>query len=317
MLKYIVSRVVQIPIVVLLVTVIVFGVMHLLPGDPTLTYFGQSASGLTAAETAQLRHSMGLDEPVTEQYLKWLGGVARGDFGVSDVNGTSVGAEIRTRVPVTLQIGVFGLFIAIVVGIAAGTVAATHRNSWIDRAVTVAVTMGIAVPNFWLAILLIWLFSVGLNWLPASGFVSVASSPVGAFRYSVLPATVLGLTLAAPLARYTRSSVLEVLGQDYVRTAKAKGLSRARTLSRHTLRNALLPISTIIGLQVGLVFAGSVIVETMFALPGMGRLAIDSVNGRDYTTLEAVTLLFAIAILLVNLATDISYGIIDPRIRRS
>jgi peptide/nickel transport system permease protein len=203
----------------------------------------------------------------------------------------------------------------VLIGIPAGTLAAIRRNSWIDMAVTVVAMVGIAVPSFWLSMLLIWLFVVSLGWLPATGFVGVWNSPLAALRFTLLPAAALGLTLAGSVMRYTRSSVLEVLNQDYVRTARAKGLHERGVVVRHVLRNSMLPVITILGLQLGAVLAGSVIIESMFAIPGLGRMAVTAISGRDYPSLQAVVLFFTVVVLGVNLLTDIVYALIDPRIR--
>jgi peptide/nickel transport system permease protein len=314
MTAYILRRVAQMPLVIALVTIVVFVVMHLLPGDPVYAIIGQSGN-VDQAEIAALRQQYGLNDPVPVQYIHWVGDVLHGDFGRSSISRTPIGPQLLDRIPVTAQLGVASLLVAVLIGIPAGTLAAIRRNSWIDMAVTVVAMVGIAVPSFWLSMLLIWLFVVSLGWLPATGFVGVWNSPLAALRFTLLPAAALGLTLAGSVMRYTRSSVLEVLNQDYVRTARAKGLHERGVVVRHVLRNSMLPVITILGLQLGAVLAGSVIIESMFAIPGLGRMAVTAISGRDYPSLQAVVLFFTVVVLGVNLLTDIVYALIDPRIR--
>ncbi|MBK9344339.1 MAG: ABC transporter permease [Dehalococcoidia bacterium] len=317
MTAYIVRRMLQMPVVILMVTFALFIIMHLLPGDPIYAMIGESEASLDPEVIAELRAELGLDDPVLVQYLDWASDLVRGDLGRSFRDRSVVTGAITDRMPVTLQLGLLSLMVAICVGVPAGTIAAVKRNSPVDAIVTLFAMFGVAVPNFWFSMMLIWVFVVELRWLPASGFVGVWSDPLEAARHMALPVTALGLTLSGSIMRYTRSSVLEVLNQDYVRTARAKGLSQRTVIIRHALRNSLLPVATIIGLQLGSLLAGSIIIESMFALPGIGRLAIQSINGRDYPMLQGVVLLFTVTVLLVNLVTDISYAILDPRIRYS
>jgi len=314
MTAYVVRRLLQMPIVLLIVTLMLFAVIRLIPGDPIYTMVGQSESGLDEQTVAALREKLGLNDPLWLQYGHWLGDVVRGDLGRSSTNRSDVSDQLKKRIPVTLQFGVASLLIAIAIGIPAGTIAAVNRGTWIDGLVTIVAMFGIAVPSFWLAILVIWLFVVELGWLPATGFVDLWKDPVESLRHLVLPSLVLGLTLSGSIMRYTRSSVLEVLGAEYVRTARAKGLAERVVIIRHALRNALLPVMTIVGLQLGALLGGSVITESMFALPGVGRLAVEAINGRDYQTLQGVAMFFAVTVLLVNLLTDIAYAVVDPRI---
>lgn len=315
MTAYIVRRILQMPVVMLLVTFSLFVIMHSLPGDPIYAMVGESESSLDDEVIEQMREDLGLNDSIVVQYGNWMADLGRGDLGRSFRDRTSISESIVDRIPITLQLGLLSLLVAICVGVPAGTIAAVRRNSPIDVAVTLFAMFGIAVPNFWFSMLLIWLFVVELGWLPASGFVAAWDDPVGAFQHMALPVTALGLTLAGSIMRYTRSSVLEVLNQDYIRTARAKGLHENTVIVRHALRNSLLPVATIIGLQLGHLLAGSVIIETMFALPGLGRMAITAINGRDYPALQGVVLLFTVAVLVVNLITDMSYALLDPRIR--
>ncbi|HEY8490109.1 MAG TPA: ABC transporter permease [Dehalococcoidia bacterium] len=314
---YLVRRLAQLPVVALLVTLVLFVVVRMLPGDPVYALIGEDDSGLTEEQIEARREALGLNDPLPVQYGRWLADVARGDLGRSFLYETPVTGEILERVPPTVQLAVASLAVAAAVGIPAGTIAAVKRNSPLDVLVTLTAMFGIAIPNFWFSIMLIWLFVVTLGWFPASGFVGVWEQPVQSLRYMALPVTALGLTLSASIMRHTRSSVLEVLSQDYVRTARAKGLQGRTVVVRHALRSALLPVVTVVGLQLGSLLAGSVIIESMFAIPGLGRLAVQSVNGRDYPMLQGVVLLFTISVLLVNLLTDIAYALLDPRIRYS
>ena len=315
MISYILRRLLQMPVVIFLVTVALFTIMHLLPGDPIYASIGESETSLDPEAIHAMREELGLNDSIPVQYLHWVEDLARGDLGRSFKDRASVGDDIKTRIPITLQLGLFSMFVAICIGVPAGTIAAVKRNSPIDYIVTLFAMFGIAIPNFWFSMLLIWLFVVTLGWLPASGFVGVWEDPVAAFQHMAMPVGALGLTLSGSIMRYTRSSVLDVLNQDYVRTARAKGLANRTVIVRHALRNSLLPVATVIGLQLGHLLAGSIIIESMFAIPGLGRLAIESINGRDYPMLQGVVLLFTVVVLLVNLLTDVSYALLDPRIR--
>ncbi|MBE0610774.1 MAG: ABC transporter permease [Dehalococcoidia bacterium] len=317
MTAYIVRRMLQMPVVIVMVTFALFIIMHLLPGDPIYAMIGESETSLDPEVIEELRAELGLDDPVLVQYLDWSADLLRGDLGRSFRDRSVVTESIIDRVPVTIQLGLMSLLVAVCVGVPAGTIAAVKRNSPIDAVVTLFAMFGVAVPNFWFSIMLIWVFVVEFNWLPASGFVGLWDDPVEALRHMAMPVAALGLTLSGSIMRYTRSSVLEVLNQDYVRTARAKGLAERTVIVRHALRNSLLPVATIIGLQLGSLLAGSIIIESMFALPGIGRLAIQAINGRDYPMLQGVVLLFTVTVLFVNLLTDISYAILDPRIRYS
>lgn len=312
---YIARRVMQTIPVLLLVTLVLFLVMRMLPGDPIQALVGSSESNFDEETLSGLREQYGLNDPVPVQYANWLTDALRGDLGISTRNGLPVAEQIRDRFPATLQLGVFSLLVALLVGIPSGVIAAIKRNSPLDVLVTLVAMFGIAVPNFWFSMLLIWFFVVQLGWFPASGFVGVWESPGEALHHIALPAIALGLTLSASIMRQTRSQLLEVLSQDYVRTAHAKGLRHRTVIVRHALRNSLLPVATVIGLQVGALLAGSVIVESMFSIPGIGRLAVQAINQRDYPTLQGAVLLFAVVTVLVNLITDLAYAWIDPRIK--
>lgn len=311
---YAARRLAQMPLVMLLVTLVLYLVMHQLPGDPIYAIIGPSGT-TDPATIAALREKYRLDDPVPVQYARWLGDVARGDLGRSATTRVSVAGQIAKRIPATTQLALCAMVVALLIGIPAGVIAALKRGSSIDWLVTLVAMFGIAVPSFWLSMLLIWLFVVTLGWLPASGFTRLWDDPALAIRQMTLPALALGLTLSGSIMRYTRSSVLEVLGQDYVRTARAKGLHERRVVVAHALRNALLPVATVIGVQISHLLAGSVIVESMFAIPGLGRLAVESISGRDYPTLQGVVLLFTLIVLAVSLLTDMLYAVLDPRIK--
>lgn len=317
MTSYIARRALQTLPVLLLVTLVLFVVMRALPGDPILALVGSSEANFDEETLQGLRERYGLDDPLPVQYGRWLGDALRGDLGVSTRNELPVAEQIVDRFPATLQLGVCALLIALLIGIPAGIIAAVRRNSPLDVGVTLVAMFGVAVPNFWFSMVLIWIFVVRLGWFPASGFVGLWDDPVAAARHLALPAFALGLALSAAIMRQTRSQLLEVLGQDYVRTAHAKGLRGRTVIVRHALRNSLLPVATIIGLQVGALLAGSVIIESMFSIPGIGRLAVQSINQRDYPTLQGTVLLFAVITVLVNLLTDLAYAWIDPRIKYS
>lgn len=316
MLAYTVRRFAQVPVVLIAVTLALFVIMRLLPGDPVQAIIGESEAAAYDDEAIQaLREELGLDKPVLVQYQNWLMDLARGDLGLSTRNRLPVREQIFDRIPATLHLGIGALALAVCVGIPAGVLSAVKRNSPIDFAATFVAICGLAIPNFWFSILLIWLFVVEWHWLPAAGFTPVWSDPIQSVKTLTMPTLALGLTLSASLMRHTRASVLDVLNQDYVRTARAKGLGEFVTLRRHVMRNATLPIVTIIGLQVGGLLSGSVIIETMFSIPGIGRLAIQSINSRDYAMLQGVVLFFALITLLVNLITDMAYAVVDPRIK--
>lgn len=316
MFAYALRRLTQVPIVLIGVTLSLFIIMRLLPGDPIQAIIGESESASFDDEAVQaLREELGLDKPVLVQYGVWVTDLAQGDMGQSTRNRLPVREQIVDRLPATLHLGVAALTVALLVGVPAGILSALHRNSPLDFLVTFVAICGLAVPNFWFSILLIWLFVVELNLLPATGFVPIWEDPVQCLKLLAMPTTALGLTLSASLMRHTRATVLEVLNQDYVRTARAKGLGAGVVIRRHVMRNATLPILTIVGLQVGGLLAGSVIIETMFSMPGIGRLAIQSINSRDYTMLQGVVLVFTVVTLFVNFATDVSYAVVDPRIK--
>jgi peptide/nickel transport system permease protein len=301
----------MIPVLVL-VTFAVFTLIHLTPGDPIDAMMGES---FDAGAKDRLRLELGLDQPIYVQYLTWVRGVLVGDFGRSIRDHQPVIENVGNRIGVTLRLAGFAMLISLLVAFPVGILSATHRNSAIDGFGTMFALFGICMPNFLIALLLIYLFGVLLHWLPISGYVDPADGMIANVKSLTLPAITLGLALAAVVTRTLRSSLLETLSEDYVRTARAKGLSEQMVVQRHALKNGLIPVVTILGLQLGTLIGGAVITEYVFALPGVGRLVVDAVFARDYPLVQGVILLISIGFVLSNLAVDVVYGLLDPRIR--
>ena len=304
MARYLMRRLLLTVPVLLGVATLVFALIHLVPGDPAQTMLGESAA---PEEVARLRTQLGLDKPLLEQYVGFVKGVAHGDLGTSFRYGTPVAREIRQRVPDTARLAVCAMAAAIVFAIPLGIIAAMFRGTFVDHAAMTVALAGISMPNFWLGPLLAILFAVKLGWLPVAGS--------GTAWHLVLPAATLGAALAAILARMTRASLLEELRELYVLAARARGLSRVRAILRHAFRNSLIPVVTIIGLQFGAVLTGTIITETIFAWPGVGRLLIQAINFRDYPLVQGCILFISITYVAMNLMTDLTYGWLDPRIR--
>src|SRR5438128_4080942 len=298
--------------VLLLVTAGVFALLHLTPGDPIDAMMAESVDAI--AKEA-LRRELGLDRPIPVQYAAWMGRLLRGDLGHSIRNGEPVIENVSRRIRPSLQLAVLAMTVSVLVAFPVGIVSAVRRNRPVDRVGTTFALFGICMPNFLLALLLIFVFGVTLRWLPISGYTDPLEDPVAGLRSLVLPAVTLGLALAAVVTRTLRSSLLEALAEDYVRTARAKGLSEGRVVRGHVLKNALIPVVTVLGLQLGTLIGGAVITEYVFALPGVGRLVVDAVFARDYPLVQGVVLLIAVGFILSNLAVDLLYGWIDPRIR--
>jgi peptide/nickel transport system permease protein len=298
--------------VLLLVTAGVFALLHLTPGDPVDAMMAESGD---ATAKASLRRELGLDRPLHEQYAAWMGRLLRGDLGHSIRNGEPVIENVSRRIRPSLQLALLAMLVSLLIAFPVGIVSAVRRNTAVDRAGTSFALFGICMPNFLLALLLIFLFGVTLRWLPISGYTDPLEDPLGGLRSLVLPAVTLGLALAAVITRTLRSSMLEALGEDYVRTARAKGLSEWRVIRGHVLKNAMIPVVTVLGLQLGTLIGGAVITEYVFALPGVGRLVVDAVFARDYPLVQGVILLIALGFILSNLLVDLLYGWIDPRIR--
>jgi peptide/nickel transport system permease protein len=298
--------------VLLLVTAGVFLLLHLTPGDPVDAMMSESGDA-TAKES--LRRELGLDRPIAVQYVAWMGRLLRGDLGRSIRNGEPVIENVSRRIRPSLELALLAMSIAVLVAFPVAIVSAVRYNTAVDRLGTSFALFGICLPNFLLALLLIFVFGVTLRWLPISGYVDPLDEGWSGLRSLVLPAVTLGLALAAVIMRTLRSSLLEALGEDYVRTARAKGLSESVVIRGHVLRNALIPVVTVLGLQLGTLIGGAVITEYVFALPGVGRLVVDAVFARDYPLVQGVILLIAIGFILSNLLVDLLYGWIDPRIR--
>lgn len=299
--------------ILLLMSVIVFTLIRLVPGDPIDVMYG--SEGMDEARRNALRHDLGLDESFPIQYLKWLGRAATGDLGRSYKAQMPVGELIAQRLPATLFLSAAALIFSILLALPLGVIAAIKRNTWADFAAMAFAIFGISIPNFWAGIMLALVFAVYLHWLPSIGYVSPFTDLGESLQHLLLPAVTLGLSLAGTTSRLTRSSMLEELGKDYVRTARGKGLGDKAVLLGHALRNALIPTITMIGLQLGFLIGGAVVVETVFAWPGIGLLVVDSIFGRDYPVVQGVVLTIAVMVVVVNLTVDLLYTVLDPRIR--
>lgn len=300
--------------VIFLVTVVVFSITMLLPGDPALAFLGEANMRDKVAYEA-MRKELGLDRPLPVQYALWLGRALQGDLGRSVRTHEAVTAALAARLPVTLELAAVSLGIALLIAIPVGIVSATRPNSKLDTVATVVAVSGVALPEFFVGILLIYLFALGLQLLPPSGFVPLSAGLWPNLKSILLPALSLGLALNAVTMRQVRASLIEVMGEDYITVARAKGLSEGTVIRIHALKNAMIPVITVIGLQVGRLFGGTVVVETIFAFPGMGRLAADSIFFRDFPALQGVVMVMALAVLVCNLLTDVLYAYVDPRIR--
>ena len=295
-----------------LVTAGVFTLIHLTPGDPIDVMMAESVDD---SVKSNLRRELGLDQPIYVQYATWMGRLLRGDLGRSIRNGEPVIENVSRRIRPSLQLAALAMAVSLLIATPLGILSAARRNTSVDRVGTTFALFGICMPNFLLALLLIFLFGVKLRWLPISGYLDPLEDGWPGLRSLVLPALTLGLALAAVVTRTLRSSMLEALGEDYVRTARAKGLSEWRVIRGHVLKNALIPVVTVLGLQLGTLIGGAVITEYVFALPGVGRLVVDAIFARDYPLVQGVVLLIAVGFILSNLAVDLLYGWIDPRIR--
>jgi peptide/nickel transport system permease protein len=300
--------------VIFLVTVVVFAITMLLPGDPALAFLGEANMRDKVAYEA-MRKELGLDRPLPVQYAIWLGKAVQGDLGRSVRTHEAVTAALAARLPVTIELASVSLGIALLIAIPVGIVSATRPNSKLDTVATVMAVSGVALPEFFVGILLIYVFAVGLRLLPPSGYVPLAAGLWPNLKSIILPALSLGLALNAVTMRQVRASLIEVMGEDYITVARAKGVSEGAVIRVHALKNAMIPVITVIGLQVGRLFGGTVVVETIFAFPGMGRLAADSIFFRDFPALQGVVLVMALAVLVCNLLTDMLYAYVDPRIR--
>jgi peptide/nickel transport system permease protein len=310
--EFVARRLIAAVPVLFLVTLIAASIMQLVPGDPASVIAGQSASNF---EIEQVRQQLGLDRPFHERVFNWYAGLLEGDLGRSILLQRPVTQAILERVPVTLTLAGFALLLTIAIGIPCGVIAALRANTWVDQAVLTFALVGVSVPNFWLSLMLIVLFGVMLDWLPAGGYVPLADDPVNWARSLILPGVSLALLQIGLLARITRATMLETLRQDYVRTARAKGLPTRLVVGKHALKNVMIPVVTVIGISFGLLLSGSVVIETVYSIPGMGRLLANAIFGRDYPLIQGGLLVTAATLVLLNLAVDLLYALIDPRVK--
>jgi len=298
--------------VLFIVSLISFGLMRLIPGDPAASIAGPSA---TPAQIDQLRRDLGLDEPLLMQLLHYYQGLLQGDFGKSLLLGKGVLAATMERLPVTIGLSLYALVLTLLIGVATGIIAALRQNTWMDQVAMMIAMLGISIPTFFLGLLRIIFFAVKLGWLPSGGYVPFSQDPLGWLRSTTMPAISLALLQAGLLARITRSGMLEVLRQDYVRTARAKGLPERQVILKHALANALIPIVTVVGIIISLLLSGAVVTEALFSLPGMGQLLTQAVLSRDYPMVQGGLLLVTTFLVVVNILVDILYALIDPRVR--
>jgi ABC-type dipeptide/oligopeptide/nickel transport system permease component len=289
------------------VSILVFLIIHLIPGDPVMQML--STNAVSPGEVARLRHELGLDLPLPEQYIRWLGNILTGNFGYSYTTTTPVATLIAQNIPYTLELTLSSLIVSLLVGVPLGIIAALRRGSVVDTGAMGVALLALSMPSFWLALLLIALFSVQFHWFAVIGATSLTS-----ISSLILPSVALGAGVGGVTARFVRTSIVDAAGQIYVTTARSKGLSRQQVFNRHVARNAILPVLTVVGLQIGYLLSGTVIIETVFSRPGIGRLLVDSILAKDYLTVQALVLLITIVYALVNLAVDVLYPFVDPRI---
>jgi peptide/nickel transport system permease protein len=310
--EFLVQRAAISIVTLFVISMIVFTGVRMIPGDPARVMAGNEAD---AAGLEEVRQKYGLGDPIPFQYLRWVGLALRGDLGESIRTRESVVKTVATKLPITIELAFLSLLVAVAIAVPAGVLAAVRRNTVWDILTSSASLCGVSIPNFWLGIILILFFSVRLGWLPASGFVPIWESPLGNLQRMLMPAVVLGTALAAVLMRQTRNSMIEVLSADYIRTAYSKGLAGRIVVFRHAIRNSLIPVVTILGLQMGALMSGAVVTEQIFVVPGFGRLIVEAVFTRDYPLVQGVVLITASSYVLINLLVDVSYSLLDPRIR--
>ena len=298
--------------VLVLVSMVIFMIIHLTPGDPVLVMLGEEAS---PEARDRLREELGLNAPLPVQYVLWAGRVVRGDLGHSIRTHQPVSEAVLQRLPVTIELSLAAMLVSLSIALPAGIISALRRNTAADIGSSILALLGVSVPNFFLAILLIWTFALNLRWLPPIGFVPLIQDIGANLRGLIMPAVTLGTALAAVTTRQMRGSLLEVLGNDYIRTAWAKGLREGLVIQRHALKNALIPVITVVGLQMGNLLGSAIITETIFALPGVGRMVVDSIFQRDFPMVQGIVLYLALIFLVINLLVDMTYAYLDPRIR--
>jgi peptide/nickel transport system permease protein len=313
MIAYIAGRLVSLVISLAVASVVIFTLVEIVPGDPAAYMLGLNAD---PDAVAALRTEMGLDQPKPVRYFAWVGGMLTGDFGTSYTYKAPVAQMVADRLWVSLPLAIYALILSTLIAIPAGVYAASRRGRGGDIAVMGATQLGIAVPNFWFAMILVFIFAIQLGWFSAGGFPGWQNGPWPALKALTLPAIALALPQAAILARVMRSSLIDMLGEDFIRTARAKGLTRSQVLWRHGFRNALIPVLTILGLQFSFLIAGGIIIEQVFYIPGLGRLIFQAISARDLITVESVVMLLVFAVIVVNFAVDILYAVVDPRLRR-
>jgi len=314
MLELVVKRLISAIPTLFLVTLMVFSLQKLLPGDPITAMAGEERD---PAVIAQLREQYHLNDPIPTQYFHWVGNALRGDFGTSLRTQEPVLQLIASKLPVTLELSLLAMIVALIIGITMGVLAAVNKGTWIDNGTNFLALSGISIPHFWLGVLLIMLFSVKLHWLPASGYVPFSEDPLQNLKTMLLPAAVLGTGLSATLMRHTRAAMIAVLKADYIRTARAKGLLPKKVIMKHALRNALVPIITLTTLLFGELLGGAVLSEQVFTIPGFGKMIVDSVFNRDYAVVQGVVMVVAVGFLLMNLLADVLYVLVNPRMRRA
>jgi peptide/nickel transport system permease protein len=314
MFGFLIRRMLQMIPVLFIVTGLIFGMLWTIPGDPARAFVG-AGEVLDEQQLDVIRKEHNFDRPVVVQYALWLGKIARGDLGRSVQTNRRVASELAVRAQVTLGLGLVGVLLAVVLSLPAGIASAVYRGQFTDYLATVLSVGAVAVPGFWFGIMTILLFGVELRWLPVQGYVPFSDDPLGWLAHIILPAMAIGVTSCALIMRQTRSAMLEVLAQDYVRTARSKGMPNGVVIWIHALRNALLPVITLLGLQVGHIFAGAVVIETLFGIPGMGSFLVQAIFQRDFAVVQAAVLLMALGVLAANLITDIVCAWLDPRIK--
>ena len=314
MLTYLFSRLLQALPVLVFASVVVFLVIHFVPGDPALTVLGPEAR---PEQVEAMRQRMGLDRPLAVQYGRWLARVLQGDLGASVINSYPVWSLVGLKLPATVSLTLGALLVALAIALPLGALAAVRQGRLVDRLAVWFSALGLSVPSFWLGVLLVLVFSLRLRWFPASGYVPLLDRPMVALRHLALPCLTLGVAMAAVLTRFVRSAVLEVIRQDYIRTARAKGLRERAVLVRHAFRNALIPVLTVVALQIGNLLGGAVVTEAIFDFPGVGQLILYAVTTKDYPVVQGALLLLVTALIVINLLTDLGYALLDPRVRYS
>jgi len=316
MISYLVRRFIQSLVVLVIVSILVFVAMRLLPGDPIrMIITASNTESFTEEQIAQVRHEYGLDKPLFIQYFDWVGGLLHGDMGDSILQKVPVSDEVVRRIPITFHLGILAFILGLLIGIPTGIISAVRRGTWLDTLVTTLSNLGITVPVFWLGILLMYLFGLYLNWLPVMGYTLPFTDFWLNIRQLIMPVFCLAVFPIASTARQTRSSMLDVMHQDYIRTAWSKGVKEQAVIMRHALKNGLIPVVTLAGMGVPMIVGGTVLIETVFNIPGMGRLAVTSVLNQDYPYVQGIVLIVSAAVLLVNLIVELVYGWLDPRIR--